>query len=158
MRLALRALFWLVLAAAVTIGWGVEHTRAVERLERMRGKGFGERLAFAPIDAPSGADQYHVAPWPEAETVPSGITAVPLLAILTVGGVVMLISLVRSQLRSSDSDKRPPAALFTCRDVLPFVIVVSLAAGWLADSCSLAKQLRAAQLDQDADWTMRLVE
>ena len=36
MRLALRTLFWLVLASAVVIGWGVEHQRAANRLAELR--------------------------------------------------------------------------------------------------------------------------
>ena len=39
MRLALRTLFWLVLAAAVAIGWGVEHWRSAAKLGETKKQG-----------------------------------------------------------------------------------------------------------------------
>jgi hypothetical protein len=43
MRLSLRTLFWLILAAAIVVAWGREHVRLAARLERMKGHS-GNRL------------------------------------------------------------------------------------------------------------------
>jgi len=93
------------------------------------------------------------------------ISVIPLLGILGFGAVVAVAAGIRGVLRqrcssnsTAETPRRKIVRAVRWRDMLALGLVTGLALAWLFDIQRLALDIQANQLDQDANWSIRLAE
>ena len=95
---------------------------------------------------------------PTSESGDSGISVLPLLLVLSSAFVVSIVAFAVNRYRAAATHSPRVPTLVMGRDLLALALITLLALTWHLDIHHLNQRIRASQLDEDSDWTMRLAD